>query len=153
MTDRELLELAAKAAGLTVHALHQAGRDACAGHSHQWPCQVALPMRLRHTGITFVADKVAREQAHGAAMELTRGATEPPAVCHAGAVSQGKERTMTDSRDPIIWRRDLNNLLQLSSDSVRRMLKEGKLPPPDVDLSRKTRGWKRSTLKAAGVNL
>lgn len=60
---------------------------------------------------------------------------------------------MTEQQDPIIWRRELNNLLQLSSDSVRRMLKEGKLPPPDVDLSRKTRGWKRSTLKAAGVNL
>lgn len=29
MTDRELLEAAAKAAGLTIHSGHQAGRDAC----------------------------------------------------------------------------------------------------------------------------
>ena len=37
MTDRELLELAAKAAGLTVHAKHQASRDACgAGDVGLW---------------------------------------------------------------------------------------------------------------------
>jgi predicted DNA-binding transcriptional regulator AlpA len=60
---------------------------------------------------------------------------------------------MTDPEDPIIWRSQLHKLLELSSDTVRRMLKDGKLPKPDVDLSRKTRGWKRSTLRAAGVNL
>ena len=37
MTDRELLEAAAKAAGLKVHARHQAGRDACgAGDVGLW---------------------------------------------------------------------------------------------------------------------
>lgn len=37
MTDRELLELAAKAAGMKVHARHQAGRDACgAGDVGLW---------------------------------------------------------------------------------------------------------------------
>jgi predicted DNA-binding transcriptional regulator AlpA len=59
---------------------------------------------------------------------------------------------MTDPEDPIIWRSQLHKLLELSSDTVRRMLKDGKLPKPDVDLSQKTRGWKRSTLRAAGIN-
>ena len=37
MTDRELLEAAAKAAGLTIHSGHQAGRDACgAGDMGLW---------------------------------------------------------------------------------------------------------------------
>ena len=37
MTDRELLELAAKAAGLTIHANNQASRDACgAGDVGLW---------------------------------------------------------------------------------------------------------------------
>ena len=37
MTDRELLEAAAKAAGLTIHAGNQAGRDACgAGDVGLW---------------------------------------------------------------------------------------------------------------------
>jgi len=37
MTDRELLELAAKAAGMVVHAGHQNGRDACgAGDIGLW---------------------------------------------------------------------------------------------------------------------
>jgi hypothetical protein len=29
----------------------------------------------------------------------------------------------------------------------------GKLPAPDVDISQRTRGWKLSTLRAAGINL
>jgi len=32
-------------------------------------------------------------------------------------------------------------------------MKAKKLPSFDVDLSRKTRGWKRSTLRAAGVDV
>lgn len=60
---------------------------------------------------------------------------------------------MTEPDDPIIWRSQLHTRLHRSSDTVRRMLKAGKLPKPDVDLSQKTRGWKRSTLRAAGVNL
>lgn len=42
MTDRELLELAAKAAGLVVHAKNQAGRDACgAGDVGLWIVNVS----------------------------------------------------------------------------------------------------------------
>lgn len=53
----------------------------------------------------------------------------------------------------IIWRRDLHAELEVSSETVRRMLRDGKLPPPDVDLSRRTRGWRISTLRAHGINI
>lgn len=59
---------------------------------------------------------------------------------------------MNEPEDPIIWRQELHKALNRSSDTVRRMLKDGKLPKPDVDLSQKTRGWKKSTLRAAGIN-
>lgn len=58
---------------------------------------------------------------------------------------------MTD--DPIIWRSDLHVRLQRSSETVRRWIKDNKLPPPDVSLSLRTRGWRLSTLRAAGINL
>ena len=32
-------------------------------------------------------------------------------------------------------------------------MKANKLPPPDVDLSQRTRGWRLSTLRAAGIGL
>ena len=56
--------------------------------------------------------------------------------------------------DPIILRRDLAELLGgLSSETMRRWMRDGKLPPPDVDLSMRTRGWRRSTLIAAGIRI
>jgi hypothetical protein len=55
--------------------------------------------------------------------------------------------------DPIIKRADLPRLLAVHTDTVRRMIKDKKLPGYDVALSRKTCGWKRSTLVAAGVNV
>lgn len=58
---------------------------------------------------------------------------------------------MTD--DQIIKRSELPKLLGVCSDTVRKWSRSGKLPAYDVALSRKTCGWKRSTLKAAGVNV
>lgn len=55
--------------------------------------------------------------------------------------------------DPILTRADIAARLNYSADTVRKWIKAGKLPPPDVALSRKTVGWKRSTLAAAGINL
>lgn len=55
--------------------------------------------------------------------------------------------------DVVIWRRELCAKLGVSSECIRRMMKAGKLPKPDVDLSQKTRGWRLSTLHAAGINL
>jgi predicted site-specific integrase-resolvase len=61
---------------------------------------------------------------------------------------------MIDPDDKVIWRRDLMKMLGgVASETVRRWLKEGKLPAPDVDLSQRTRGWRKSTLRAAGINV
>ncbi len=57
------------------------------------------------------------------------------------------------SDDTVIWRKDLAKRLQCSSETIRKWMASGKLPKPDVDLSLKTRGWKLSTLRAAGINL
>ena len=60
---------------------------------------------------------------------------------------------MVSANDPVIWRSDLPALLRVSSETVRKYIKANKLPPPDVALSLKSRGWKMSTLRAAGINL
>lgn len=58
-----------------------------------------------------------------------------------------------NTEDRVIWRPDLQELLQVTSETLRRWLLAGKLPAPDVDISRRTKGWKLSTLRAAGINL
>lgn len=60
------------------------------------------------------------------------------------------EATMPDR---LILRGELPEILRVHTDTVRKMLKDGKLPKPDVNLSLRTRGWKRSTLKAAGIDV
>ena len=55
--------------------------------------------------------------------------------------------------DRVIWRNELQKLLRVKSNAVRLWIKKGKLPPPDVHLSRKTQGWRLSTLQAAGIGL
>ena len=55
--------------------------------------------------------------------------------------------------DKVIWRHDLQALLSVSSETMRRWLNTGKLPPPDVAMSRKTLGWRVSTLRSNGINL
>ncbi|MES2909848.1 MAG: hypothetical protein V4718_00580 [Pseudomonadota bacterium] len=55
--------------------------------------------------------------------------------------------------DRVIWRSELPELLQVGSEAVRRYIKAGKLPPPDVNLSRVTKGWRRSTLLAHGIGV
>ena len=60
---------------------------------------------------------------------------------------------MNEVEDRVIWRADLCTTLRVCSDTVRRYLKDGKLPKPDVELSRRTMGWKLSTLRGAGINI
>lgn len=63
---------------------------------------------------------------------------------------------MTNPNDPdrLIMRDELAKALgDVCSETMRRWLKAKKLPPPDVALSRKTKGWRLSTLRAAGINL
>lgn len=55
--------------------------------------------------------------------------------------------------ETVIWRADLAKRLHRSSETIRLWMRDGKLPKPDVDLSLKTRGWKLSTLRAAGIDL
>lgn len=55
--------------------------------------------------------------------------------------------------DRVIWRTDLQTELNVTSNTVRRWMLSGKLPPPDVDISRKTKGWRLSTLHEAGIRL
>ena len=59
----------------------------------------------------------------------------------------------TPHEDPILTRADIMARLEVSRETVRQWIKSKKLPTPDVALTRKTTGWKRSTLAAAGINL
>jgi len=59
----------------------------------------------------------------------------------------------TANEDRVIWRRELQAELHVSAETIRRWMLDGKLPPLDVDLSVRSRGWKRSTLRAAGINV
>lgn len=55
--------------------------------------------------------------------------------------------------DRVIFRPELQKLLHVSSETIRRWLLARKLPTPDVALTRKTVGWKLSTLERAGIKL
>ena len=55
--------------------------------------------------------------------------------------------------DKVIWRHDLQSALGVSGETMRRWLNSKKLPTPDVAMSRKTLGWRISTLRAHGINL
>lgn len=56
--------------------------------------------------------------------------------------------------DPILKRHDLMARLGITStETIRRYLRDKKLPKPDVALSKRNVGWKVSTLRAAGVNV
>ena len=57
------------------------------------------------------------------------------------------------NNDRVIWRCELARLLGVGSECIRRYIKTGKIPPPDVDLSLRTRGWRLSTLRKAGIGL
>ncbi len=55
--------------------------------------------------------------------------------------------------DRVIYRHELAQLLHVTNECVRRYIKAGKLPKPDVAMSPQITGWKTSTLRAAGVNV
>ena len=62
-------------------------------------------------------------------------------------------RTYDTGDDRVIWRQDIERIMNVGSETIRRWMVAGKLPKPDVDISRRTRGWKLSTLRAAGIDL
>ncbi|MDR1276408.1 MAG: hypothetical protein LBL72_08540 [Candidatus Accumulibacter sp.] len=55
--------------------------------------------------------------------------------------------------DRVIWLSDFVKMMGVCDETVRRWRKKNMLPEPDIALSRKTRGWRISTLRAAGINL
>lgn len=57
------------------------------------------------------------------------------------------------TEDRVIWRHSLCEIMSVSSETVRRWMKSGKLPKPDVAMSSRTLGWRVSTLRDAGINL
>lgn len=61
--------------------------------------------------------------------------------------------TETQRTDRVIYRSDLCKMLGVGSEAMRRWMKAGKVPPPDVAISRRTVGWRLSTLQAAGIGL
>ena len=54
---------------------------------------------------------------------------------------------------PMIHRRDLQRMLGVSAETIRRWLRSGKLPPPDVAVSHLSSYWRRETLERAGVRV
>lgn len=57
------------------------------------------------------------------------------------------------SEDRIIYRQDLYKMLGVTSETLRKWLKDNRLPPADIAISRRTVGWRLSTLHAAGIRL
>ena len=55
--------------------------------------------------------------------------------------------------DRLVFRDDLGATLGVGSEALRRWIKAGKLPKPDVAITRRTMAWKLSTLQAAGIGL
>lgn len=55
--------------------------------------------------------------------------------------------------DRVVWRRDLCEELRVTSKTIQRYMRDGKLPKPDVQLSLRTMGWRLSTLRTAGINI
>lgn len=56
--------------------------------------------------------------------------------------------------DRVIYRQELYTMLNgICANTMRRWIKSGKLPKPDVALTRRTMGWKLSTLHRAGIKI
>ena len=60
---------------------------------------------------------------------------------------------VTEAQAPVIWRRDLQALAGVTSETIRRWMNSGKLPEPDVHIAWRTVGWKLSTLRKAGIDI
>lgn len=58
-----------------------------------------------------------------------------------------------EEQDRVIWRPQLQEMMGVTSETVRRWMRANRLPTPDVAMSRKTLGWRVSTLRAAGINI
>lgn len=59
----------------------------------------------------------------------------------------------TLEKDRVVHRAELEKTLRVSSETVRRWIAAGKMPKPDVNITRATTAWRLSTLRAHGINL
>ena len=58
----------------------------------------------------------------------------------------------TTTNESPVFADELKALLGFThSDTLRVKIKQGKVPPPDVRISQKTRYWHRETLRRAGL--
>lgn len=55
--------------------------------------------------------------------------------------------------DRLIPRDELARLCRVSSATISRWLRDHKLPPPDVAITRKAQQWRRSSLHLAGIKV
>jgi hypothetical protein len=53
--------------------------------------------------------------------------------------------------DTMIDRPKVVAAINRTSATLRRWIKAGKFPPPDLETTRESQYWRRSTLEAAGV--
>ena len=56
-------------------------------------------------------------------------------------------------KDRVIPRQDLYKKMGVTSETLRKWIKDGKIPPADIAISQRTVAWRLSTLQAAGINL
>lgn len=54
--------------------------------------------------------------------------------------------------EKIIRRAELCEKLNVKTECVRRWIKAGKIPPPDIMITHRTTAWRLSTLQNAGIN-
>jgi predicted DNA-binding transcriptional regulator AlpA len=62
-----------------------------------------------------------------------------------------KEKAMSEDR--IIYRQDLYKMLGVTSETLRRWIREGRMPRADIAITQRTVGWRLSTLQTAGIKL
>lgn len=81
-------------------------------------------------------------------------ANERPGVATRGVVGGQLQpcqpttlSTLATSIEPLVTKSDLERILQIDSRTIDRMRSTGKLPKPDLFLSRMPR-WKASTVRA-----
>lgn len=59
----------------------------------------------------------------------------------------------TKVEDKMLMRADLCKALSVSPETLRRWIKAGTIPTPDINLSLKTQAWRKSSLLAAGIGI
>lgn len=55
--------------------------------------------------------------------------------------------------DRVIWRQDLPEMMRVHNNTISKWITEGKFPTPDVQMTRRSFGWRLSTLRSHGINL